>query len=196
MKAHRLIALCLLFTISAVVAQHEQARIPEEDDAVVSVWTRASLDIRRLGDNVAGCLPNGESDITVQKAAVASMDAEWPPGEWAIELIPSAKPITLRAGGCITFGITPKGYEQIGGMHPLKVGHTYGFALLRGNTFKDRRDRRYLGIFCIQRHSDGRLAYLPYIDHPDGSITYPPCGSYMGGPPAADGIAPPGSPSP
>jgi hypothetical protein len=183
----------LLLVAPALACTHNGVPLVEDDDGAALLWPRLRVDIRQVHNVVSGCLPSGERSITLQTAAVASIDAGWPPPEWAIELISDAKPMILRAGECISFGSLPQGYKQIGGMQPLEVGHTYGFALLRGNPRKEG-DRRYLGIFCIQRQPNGRLAYLPYIDHPDGTITYPPCGRYMGGPPAPDGVVPKDSP--
>lgn len=187
-------ALLLLTMCVRASAQHTEGRLTDDEDATIPLWPRSTLDIRSSGGKVMGCLPKGEQSIVLQSAAAASIDAGWPPPEWAIELTPQGTPLVIHAGECLTFGSIPQGYRQIGGMQPLKAGRTYGFMLLRGNSIKHKQDRRYMGIFCIERQSDGHFAYLPYVTHPDGTITYPRCGSYIGAPPAPDGIVPKDSP--
>ncbi|GGA10761.1 hypothetical protein GCM10011408_35090 [Dyella caseinilytica] len=114
--------------------------------------------------------------------------------QWIIELIPGAMPLTLRPGDCVAFGTPIRGYGQRDGLKLLEEGKTYVFVLERSDRLNERVSRNYVGAFCVMRLSDGHLAYLPYIDHPDGTTTYPPCGSRIGGPPAPDGITPPNMP--
>ncbi|WP_187670061.1 hypothetical protein [Zestomonas carbonaria] len=94
----------------------------------------------------------------------------------------------------MVFGKPIDGYQQIGEITPLEEGKTYSFGLRRGDRLNDWVSRLYVGMFCVQRSTDGRLAYLPYVRHPDGTVTYPPCGRYIGSPAAPDGINPPRPP--
>ena len=143
------------------------------------------------------CLPADVGNrVSLQMAAVSEINASWPPKEWAIELLPGANPRVLRPSECVTYGQALKGYKEVGGSRPLQVGKTYGFAILGAGPTGSRADGRRVGIFCVQQRADGRHAYLPYVDHPDGTTTYPACGRYLGNPPAADGIVPADTPRP
>ena len=151
------------------------------------------LNVRQIEDLPVACLPENEGEsIALNAADVAADDSvEGPKGRWAIELVPGAKPLTLHPGECVAFGKLIDGYRQVGEIQPLEEGKTYSFGLRRGDRINDWVSKLYVGVFCVMRLSDGRLAYLPYVDHPDGTTTYPPCGHYIGSPPAPDGINPP-----
>jgi hypothetical protein len=159
------------------------------------------LNVRQVEDFPVGCLPeDGGENIELKSAfvieasdAIRAPPQGWalPRRRWAVELIPGERPLILRPGECIAFGKSIDGYRKIGEFHPLEEGKTYVFGLRRGDRLNEWVSDSYRGLFCVQRLSDGRLAYLPYIRHPNGTITYPPCGRYAGLPPAPDGISPP-----
>ncbi|MGO4326962.1 hypothetical protein AB4Z48_22955 [Cupriavidus sp. 2TAF22] len=180
MNIHRIVVSCLL------------AGGPVVSHADTSLWP-PSLDIKQMGDIPVACLPKEAStSIGLQVAAVAEIASGWPPKEWAIELMPGMKPLILRPGDCVFYGRPLRGYKEIGGSKPLEAGNTYGFAFRQtGQT-----GSRYVGIFCVQPRPDGHRVFLSYVDHPDGTTTYPACGRYIGNPPAADGIVPPDTPQP
>jgi hypothetical protein len=152
------------------------------------------LSVREIAGAPAGCLPENEGkSIKLERVLVGDDYAENAESQylWAIELIPGAKPLTLRPGECVAFGKPIEGYRQVRELRPLEEGKTYGFAFHElDDQIKDFVDKTYLGYFCVQRATNGRLTYLPYVEHQDGTITYPTCGRYIGGAPAKDGIVP------
>lgn len=152
------------------------------------------LVIRQISEGPAACLPEGKlKSIELKRAYV--MENSRQGGEierqWVIELQPGAKPLTLHPGECVSFGRPIDGYSEIGTFKLLEEGKTYIFGINRGDQLNRWVSDSYVGLFCVQRLSDGHLTYLPYVDHPDGTTTYPPCGRYIGSPPAPDGIDPP-----
>ncbi|MBN3787355.1 hypothetical protein [Burkholderia sp. Ac-20353] len=181
---HSLVASCL-FMGCAIVGRAE-----------TPIWPSA-LDIKQTGDVPAACLPkDAGASIALQAAAVAEIASSWPPKEWAIEHIPGSPPFIVHPGECITYRQVLTGYRDIGGSKPLKVGNTYGFAFSQAGRGGQQTGSRFVGTFCVQQRPHGHRAFLPYVDHPNGTTTYPACGRYIGNPPAPDGIVPPDTPKP
>lgn len=155
------------------------------------------LVIRQIDHLPAACIPVSDTKSMTLKFAGVWEDSHGQsefPSQWGIEWVPGAKPLLLRAGQCVVFGQAIDGYRLVGDMHPLKAGRTYNFSLRELNKANDWSGMRYSGMFCVQENTDGTLSYLPYVTHKDGTVTYPACGRYIGSPPAADGIVPPGMP--
>jgi hypothetical protein len=167
------------------------------DNASASSFLPNPLRITQMTDVPSACLTEGDGQSIQLNRAYVMENSLWggvAAHQWIIELIPGAVPLTLHPGECVAFGQRISGYEQHDGLKRLEVGKTYVFVLERGDRLTERVSRNYVGAFCVRRLSDGHLAYLPYVDHPDGTTTYPPCGRRIGGPPAADGIIPPNMP--
>ena len=154
-----------------------------------------TLAIKDIGGQPAACLPAGEPPLEMLGVTVATLDGDWPPDEWAMVLQDGAKPIVLKAGECVSYRQALPGYKQEGADKPLKVGETYGFAIRRTNSLAHWAEGLHLGVFCIEQQPGGPRRYLAYVQHEDGSGSYPPCGRYIGWKPAADGIVPPGYPA-
>jgi hypothetical protein len=151
------------------------------------------LDVRQVGDDPAGCLPaNYTHAIELDRAFVVeeSHKENQSPSRWTMERMPGAKPHVLQPGECVVFHGTLSGYQQAGEL-TWQEGESYVFVLERVDDSKIKGRLNYVGAFCVMRTPDHRLLFLPYVDHPDGTTTYPPCGRRIGGPPASDGITPP-----
>lgn len=149
------------------------------------------LNIRQILDKPAACLPEDAGESIELNTAFVTGDSPEVPRQWAIQLIPGSKPLVLHSGECIAFGQSIDGYRQLGEFHALEEGQTYDFGLRRNDRLNDWVSKVYVGLFCVQRAPDGHLTYLPYVYHSNGTIIYPPCGHYVGLPPAPDGISPP-----
>ncbi|WP_109127455.1 hypothetical protein [Dyella sp. C11] len=152
------------------------------------------LIIKQISGVPAACLPEGKlKSIELARAYVMedSLQGGAIERQWAIELRPGAKPLTLHPGECVGFGQPIDGYRETGTFKLLEAGRTYVFGINRGDQLDRWVSDSYVGVFCVQRLTDGHLTYLPYVDHPDGTTTYPTCGRYIGSPPAPDGIDPP-----
>ncbi|WP_039732541.1 hypothetical protein [Dyella japonica] len=158
------------------------------------VWP-PPLKLEQRGADLLACLPSDAEPMPLDAAAVSQISGTWPPKEWAIVKSPKAQPVTLKAGDCVHYNRPLKGYRQIGGGQPLRPGETYGFLLQRVGDTGNSMTGRYVGVFCVEQLPGGERNFLPYIEHDDGTTTYPRCGTYIGSPPAADGINPPGRPS-
>ncbi|GLQ49339.1 hypothetical protein ACFFJT_20475 [Dyella flava] len=164
------------------------------DNASATSFLPNPLRIRQIMDVPSACLPQGDGKSIQLNRAYVMENSLWGGAaehQWIIKLIPGSVPLTLHPGECVAFGKRISGYEQYDGLRLLDVGKTYVFVLERGDRPNERVSRNYVGAFCVMRLSDGRVAYLPYIDHPDGTTTYPACGRRIGGPPAPDGVIPP-----
>lgn len=160
----------------------------------VAVWPKA-LRLQQQGGALLACLPPNSEPMPLQAAAVAQIDGGWPPEEWAIVIEPHAAPLTLHGDECIAYEADPKGYKQIGGSQPLRAGETYGFMLQKVGDTGNASVGRLIGVFCVEQSSEGTHTFLPYIEHADGTTTYPRCGKYTGSPPAIDGFRPADTPT-
>jgi hypothetical protein len=164
------------------------------DGAKATSFLPNPITIRQIADVPAACLPDGWGKSIELSRAYVMENSLWGGAaqhQWILEQIPGAKPVTLHPGECVAFGKRIDGYEQRDGLKRLEEGKTYVFVLERGDRLNERLSRNYVGAFCVSRLADGAIVYLPYIEHPDGTTTYPACGRRIGGPPAADGIDPP-----
>lgn len=153
-----------------------------------------SASIQEVDGAPAACVPHGNGkDVQLQRAYVMedSRGRGYASHQWIIELIPGNKPMTLHPDECLVFGKSIGGYQETGGLKKLEEGKTYIFVLERGD-LQHWGPINYVGAFCVMRLPNGRLAHLPYVDHPNETTTYPPCARRrIAGPPAPDGIAPP-----
>jgi hypothetical protein len=177
---------CLWFIL--ILCATAQAQAPG-----LAVWP-SPLVLRQKGDALLACLPAGAEPMLLRAASVGQLDGSWPPDEWAIVLEPKGTPVTLEAGGCIAYNEAPDGYAQAGGGKLLRPGETYGFLLQEVDDTGNATTGRFLGLFCVEQPTTGVKNFLAYVEHANGTTTYPRCGQYMGSPPASDGIRPPDTP--
>ncbi|RDS79732.1 hypothetical protein DWU98_16845 [Dyella monticola] len=152
------------------------------------------LDLRQIDGLPAGCLPKDYGDVI--KLDRAYIVPQIPVGKgtdfrWSLEREQDAMPVRLRPGNCVVFGRPLKGYEyeRHGGTQWV-LGQTYVLVVERIDEPGIRGRLNYVGAFCVMHQPDKELAFVPYIDHADGTTTYPACGRRIGGPPAPDGFRP------
>lgn len=160
----------------------------------LAVWPSPLL-LQKKGNTLLACLPNNADPVRLRAASVGQFDGGWPPDEWAIVLEPKATPVTLKTGECIAYNEAHDGYTQIGGGKPLQSGETYGFLLQEVDDTGNAPTGRFLGLFCVEQLATGVKNFLPYVEHANGTTTYPRCGKYVGSPPASDGARPPDTPT-
>lgn len=159
-----------------------------------------NLVIKQQGDSLEGCLPDdyGKS-IEIEEAFILLISKELQSSKaiiWSLKRLQGAKPKILKPGQCLIAGISLDGYQREGGIE-WKLGESYLFSIER--TDKQslrmpgffRANWSYKGWFCVGSFYGKNLIFLPYVNHPDGTTTYPRCGRYLKGPPAPDGIIPP-----
>lgn len=152
------------------------------------------LDIKQISDAPAACLPKDGQRILLQSAyTMENTPQTKSTHRWKIEHVNDSKAKTLHPGECVIFGKPIDGYQQSDTLK-LEDGKTYVFVLERGDRQHAFSSSKYVGAFCVSRTPTGERAYLPYLYHQDGTVTYPSCGRYIGHPPAADGIVPPDMP--
>lgn len=186
---HYVIALALILSLAHI------------RDAFATSRGSADLSIRVIAGLPAACLSVNEKEgialtsahVTKVVDAIRAPANGWPASHrpWSIELMPHAAPLLLHPGDCVRYGMRIPGYRQAGETYQLEAGETYSFVLRRDDRSHQWIPDLYSGAFCVARAADGKLTYLPYIHHPDGTMTYPSCGRYAGLPPAPDGISPP-----
>lgn len=132
--------------------------------------------IALIDNSPAICLPNDAGEEFSVGWISLSQSYLRNAGSWGIALKPGAKPIKLQPGGCIAFGVVPKGYELDDykiKTHPLKfeADSTYVFNLIDAARPRDR----YTAVFCINSAANGTLEYLQYTRLADGRELIPPC---------------------
>lgn len=163
--------------------------------ALATSFLNHDASMREVDGAPAACLPDAYGEaIQLQNAYVMedSRRGSKSPHQWMIELAPGNEPLTLQPGECVVFKKPIRGYTEAGGLAQLEGGQTYIFVFERGDHRNRLESGKFVGAFCVTRLPDGRLAHLPYVEHPNGTTTYPPCAHRrIGGPPAPDGIAPP-----
>lgn len=174
--------------ITSLICLTTQAQTPG-----LAVWPSPLL-LQQKGNTLLACLPNSVDQMLLRAASVGKLDGSWPPDEWAIVLEPKATPMTLKAGECIAYNEAPDGYAQAGGGKPLQSDETYGFLLQEVNDTGNAPTGRFLGLFCVEQLTTGAKNFLPYVEHANGTTTYPRCGKYLGSPPASDGVRPSDTP--
>lgn len=152
-----------------------------------------SLVLRQDGEQLLGCLPKDASAMNVEGAIVVAFNGDWPPDEWALVHVPGANVLRLEAGECVTYNRDIPGYKQVGAGKPLLAGKTYSFAVRDNSRATYWAQGLRMTYFCRDDSASG-VRFFPFIDHDDGTTTYPSCGSYIGRPPAPDGIVPSGTP--
>lgn len=141
-----------------------------------------TANITSIDNKPAICLPNDAEEafsvgwISLSESYVRNA------GGWGVALKSGAKPLALKPGGCIVFGVVPDGYELDDykiKTQPLKleVNKTYVFRL----TDAYRTTDTYRAIFCISETSDGTRVYLQYTPLPDGGKVIPTCDAKRNG---------------
>lgn len=147
-----------------------------------SFGRKATADIASIDSKPAICLPKDAGQafsvgwISVYESYVRN------PGSWGAALKADAKPLELKPGDCLVFGVVPDGYElddYLIKTWPLKLeaNRTYVFRL--SDAYQPRDS--YTAIFCISKSVDGTQEYLRYTRLADGGGITPSCDAKRNG---------------
>lgn len=141
-----------------------------------------AANIASIDNKPAICLPNDAEEafsvgwISLSESYVRNA------GSWGVALKTGVKPLALKPGGCIVFGVVPDGYELDDykiKTQPLKleVNRTYVFSL--SDAYRPRDS--YTAVFCISKTAEGTLKYLQYTRLAGGGEVVPSCDAKRNG---------------
>ncbi|WP_183035203.1 hypothetical protein [Cupriavidus sp. UME77] len=147
-----------------------------------SCGRKATADIDSIDSKPAICLPKDSGKafsvgwISVYESYAIN------PSSWGAALEAGARPLALKPGDCIVFGVAPDGYEldshKINNF-PLKLeaNRTYVFRISDAYHPRDS----YSAVFCVSKSADGAQEYRQYTRLPDGSEVIPSCDAKLNG---------------
>lgn len=106
------------------------------------------------------CLPEGAEKFSVGWMSL-SQSYMPKPGSWGFTLKAGFKPLRLKSGECLEFGVVPEGYELDDALVrskplTLEADRVYIFRLV---DFYEPRDT-YTVAFCLVRKKDGSFEYV------------------------------------
>ncbi|MCY1404107.1 hypothetical protein D3C76_479710 [compost metagenome] len=138
--------------------------------------------IVNIDRNPAICVPKDAREtmpvgwISITESYVRNAES------WALELKLNAKPLVLKPGDCIIYGLIPNGYEypkykQKVKNLSFKENRTYSFQINHAYRLTDV----YKAIFCTSQTEDGPLVYIQYTRSPDGREVIPFCDARLNG---------------